>query len=44
MIMDGECGVFSPEILDCFNLAKAELLLITEEGFSYADVEATITE
>ncbi len=39
MIMDGECGVFSSEILDCFQLAKAELLIMTEEGFSFADVE-----
>lgn len=40
MITDGECGVFSPEMLDCFRLAKAELLIMTEEGFSFADAEA----
>lgn len=38
MINAGECGVFSPEVLDCFNLAKEELFRATEdENFSFAD-------
>ena len=40
MINAGECGVFSPEILDCFNLAREELFRVTEdENFSFADME-----
>lgn len=38
MIMDGECGIFSPEMLDCFRLAKEELFAVTEGEFSFADV------
>lgn len=38
MIRDGECGVFSPKILDCFNLAKEDLFQ-TSELISYADAE-----
>lgn len=30
MIFDGECGVFSPKILDCFQLAKEDLFQISE--------------
>jgi putative two-component system response regulator len=37
MIMRGECGVFSPEILDCFKLAKQELRHAIETEISYAD-------
>lgn len=37
MIKDGECGIFSPEMLDCFELAKAELFAATENKFSFAD-------
>lgn len=38
MIETGECGAFSPEILDCFRLAKAELFAVTEDDqFSFAD-------
>ena len=37
MIEEGECGAFSPEILDCFRLAKAELFAVTEGDFSFAD-------
>lgn len=37
MINEGECGVFSPEMLDCFALAKAELFDVTEGKFSFAD-------
>jgi len=36
MIHDGECGVFSPKILDCFDLAKEELFVMAE-GVSFAD-------
>lgn len=36
MIHDGECGVFSPKILDCFDLAKQELFVMAE-GISFAD-------
>lgn len=39
MINENECGVFSPKILECFNLAKYELLSATETKFSYADGE-----
>lgn len=38
MIIEGECGVFSPEMLDCFRLAKQELFAVTEGKFSFADV------
>lgn len=37
MIEEGECGVFSPKILDCFNLAKAEMLNAIERDLSYVD-------
>ena len=37
MIEEGECGVFSPVLLDCFKLAKAELFAATEDTFSFAD-------
>lgn len=40
MINDGECGVFSPKLLDCFNRAK-DILLETSTVFSYADVGIT---
>lgn len=39
MINENECGVFSPRILECFNMAKYELLDATEKKFSYADGE-----
>ncbi|MDE6888722.1 MAG: response regulator [Eubacterium sp.] len=39
MINEGECGTFSPVMLDCFRLAKYELLKATEENFSFADGE-----
>lgn len=38
MIFDGECGVFSPQILDCFHLAKPEIFHATEQKLSFADV------
>ena len=36
MIHDGECGIFSPTILECFDLSKADLFKATEL-VSYAD-------
>ncbi len=36
MILDGECGVFSPKIIDCFQMAKS-VLFETSEKFSFAD-------
>lgn len=39
MIFDGECGVFSPQILDCFRLAKEEFFQATETELSFADVD-----
>ena len=39
MINAGECGAFSPEVLDCFNLAKEEFYRVTEDDtFSFADM------
>lgn len=37
MIISGECGAFSPKILDCFEMAKAELFALTEGRFSFAE-------
>ncbi len=37
MIEAGECGMFSPKILDCFNLAKAEMVEAVENKLSYVD-------
>lgn len=34
MIHDGECGVFSPKILDCFDMAKADLFELAVNGNS----------
>lgn len=30
MIMDGECGQFSPDVLECFSLAKEDFFNIVE--------------
>lgn len=38
MIHDGECGVFSPKIISCFDLAKVDLYKASEL-VSFADVE-----
>lgn len=38
MILEGECGVFSPEMIDCFTMAEQELFAATEGEFSFADV------
>lgn len=35
MIHDGECGVFSPKILACFDMAKGILFELTEKGFDF---------
>lgn len=35
MIKEDECGVFSPKILDCFEMAKSEFFRATEEKFSF---------
>ena len=32
MIHAGECGEFSPKIMDCFNMAKSEFFAITEKS------------
>ncbi|MCI9019372.1 MAG: response regulator [Eubacterium sp.] len=39
MIFEGECGVFSPVILDCLRLAKYDLKNAAEEKLSFADGE-----
>lgn len=38
MIKDGECGIFSPKILECFDLAKPEIFNATENKLSFAGV------
>lgn len=37
MILSGECGTFSPKIIECFEMAKPELFALTEGRFSFAD-------
>ena len=37
MIHAGECGTFSEKILDCFDLAREELLAATEYNFDYVE-------
>lgn len=39
MIHDGECGVFSPKILDCFDKAT-DILFESSEAFNYTDYTA----
>ena len=39
MILAGECGVFSPKIIDCFEMAKLELFSLTEGKVSFVDVD-----
>ncbi len=41
MIHNGECGVFSPKILECFDLAKEDLFQ-TSELISFADNKADV--
>lgn len=36
MIHDGECGVFSDRIMNCFDLAKEELFIAVEQKMSFA--------
>lgn len=37
-ITEGECGIFSPEMLDCFELAKIEMFAVTEGAVSLTDL------
>ncbi len=37
MILAGECGVFSPKVIDCFEASKLELFTLTEGKFSFLD-------
>ncbi len=37
MIKNNECGVFSPTIMQCFDMAKSEFFQATETKFSYLD-------
>ena len=37
MILAGECGSFSPQILHCFEAAKFELFKLTEAKFSFIE-------
>lgn len=39
MIYDGECGVFSDKILECFRLAKYELLHAMDNKLTFTDTE-----
>ena len=39
MILAGECGTFSPKIIDCFEAAKLELFQLTEGKFVLLDTE-----
>lgn len=39
MIIEGECGVFSDKIIDCFLMAKQDIFELTEKGLSFSDVE-----
>lgn len=38
MILDGECGTFSPKIIDCFEMAKQELFQLCETPGLYEGV------
>lgn len=31
MIENGECGVFSPDIMECFDIAKSDIIETTSE-------------
>ncbi len=37
MIQNNECGVFSPTIMTCFEMARSEFFQATETKFSYVD-------
>ncbi|MEY8235748.1 HD domain-containing phosphohydrolase [Lachnospiraceae bacterium 66-29] len=37
MIKNNECGVFSPKIMECFDMAKSEFFKATETKFSFVD-------
>ncbi len=42
MIHNGECGTFSPKVLNCFDMAKDIFFDLTEKGFTF--VEDTVEE
>lgn len=42
MIREGECGIFSDKILDCFDLAKEELFAITQKEFIEDELRESI--
>lgn len=44
MIEEGECGVFSPKIMDCFILAKYDLFQATENKVTFAGNEVAGVE
>lgn len=37
MILAGECGTFSPKIIDCFEMAKPELFALTEGKLNFTE-------
>lgn len=37
MILAGECGTFSPKIINCFEAAKLELFRLAEDKFSFIE-------
>lgn len=39
MIHDGECGTFSPKIIDCFDRAKQDLFKATKRKGAYSDIK-----
>lgn len=39
MILEGECGVFSPKIIDCFEMAKYDLFDLTQNDSNYEGAE-----
>jgi putative two-component system response regulator len=41
MIVEGECGVFSPKILECFHAAKPQLRFAIEVEMTFADNDKT---
>ena len=37
MILNGECGTFSPKIIHCFEVAKSELFQLAEGKFTFIE-------
>lgn len=37
MIINGECGVFSPKILECFKMAKIEFEKLVDQQHNYIE-------